>query len=114
MRRRAFASWPASRGPAVSSRHPSAKRGEELAELWEGAGLADIRTGPLVATAGYESFDDLWDPLPAGPGPAGAFTASLDAEGQARLRERLQARLGVGESPFELTARAWAVRGTKT
>jgi len=86
----------------------------ELAVLWEGAGLEDLRVGPVTAHARYENFEDLWSPLPAGVGPAGAFCASLDPDRQAALREGLRRRLGVGDEPFELKARAWAVVGTRT
>ena len=91
---------------------PWCKEGE-LAELWRGAGLADIRPGELVVRAAYAGFEDLWAPLPTGVGPAGAFCASLDPGRQAQLRDGLRARLGVGDEPFELTARAWAVAGVK-
>lgn len=83
----------------------------ELAELWRSAGLEDVRFGPLVVSARYEDFDDLWSPFPTGIGPAGAFVKSLDEEKRDALREALRRRLGVGDAPFELSARAWAVAG---
>ena len=84
----------------------------ELADLWRDAGLRDVRFGPLVVHAAYADFKDLWSPLPTGVGPAGAFCKSLDDERRARLHDAFRRRLGVGEGPFELTARAWAVAGT--
>jgi SAM-dependent methyltransferase len=83
----------------------------ELAELWRRAGLIEIGTETLVARATYESFDDLWAPLPTGIAPSGAFTKSLDAKRRAALHDAYRRRLGVGDGPFELDARAWAVRG---
>jgi SAM-dependent methyltransferase len=83
----------------------------ELAALWREVGLEDVRDGAINVAASYRDFDDLWQPFTLGVGPAGAFTASLEADAQAALRDALRARLGVGEGPFELTARAWAVRG---
>jgi SAM-dependent methyltransferase len=83
----------------------------ELGELWEAVGLASVRSGALTARATYADFHDLWAPLPTGVGPAGAFCKSLAADDQAALRDALQRRLGVGDAPFELTARAWAVAG---
>jgi SAM-dependent methyltransferase len=83
----------------------------ELGELWQAAGLRDVRTGALVVSAAYADFDDLWAPLPTGIAPSGAFCKSLDTDGQAQLREAYRHRLGVGEGPFELTARAWAAVG---
>jgi ubiquinone/menaquinone biosynthesis C-methylase UbiE len=84
----------------------------DLAELWRRAGLNDVRFGALQAGASYENFDDLWAPLQSGVGPAGAFYESLDEEGRMRLYEAFRQRLGVGDGPFELTARAWAAVGT--
>jgi SAM-dependent methyltransferase len=84
----------------------------ELAELWRTAGLGEVRFGALEVAAPYADFDDLWAPLPTGIGPAGAFCRSLDEERRAELRDACRRRLGVGEGPFELTARAWAVAGT--
>jgi hypothetical protein len=83
----------------------------ELGELWQAAGLREVRTGPLVVSAAYADFDDLWAPLPTGIAPSGAFCKSLDADGQSQLREAYRRRLGVGDGPFELTARAWAAVG---
>jgi SAM-dependent methyltransferase len=83
----------------------------ELGELWQAAGLSDVRTGELVVSAAYADFDDLWAPLPTGIAPSGAFCKSLDGDGQAELREAYRRRLGVGDGPFELTARAWAAVG---
>jgi SAM-dependent methyltransferase len=84
----------------------------ELAELWRTVGLSDVRFGALTVSAGYADFEDLWSPLPTGVGPAGAFTKSLDEERRAVLHDAHRRRLGVGDEPFELTARAWAVAGT--
>jgi SAM-dependent methyltransferase len=84
----------------------------DLGELWRAAGLQAVRTGSLVVTAAYADFDDLWSPLPTGVAPAGAFCASLDDDGRAALHAAYRSRLGVGEGPFELTARAWSVVGT--
>lgn len=84
----------------------------ELAELWRAVGLEDVRTGALVAEAEYADFDDLWAPFPTGIAPSGAFCASLDEGERGALRDAYKRRLGVGDAPFWLTARAWAVAGT--
>lgn len=81
----------------------------ELAELWRAAGLDDVRFGPLVVSASYTDFEDLWSPFPTGVAPSGALCKSLDDDRRAALHD---ARcLGVGDGPFELSARAWAVAG---
>ena len=79
-----------------------------LARLWRESGVADVRSGALLARASYAGFDDLWSPLPTGVAPSGAFCAALDEDRRAALREALRRRLGVGDGPFELTPRrAW-------
>jgi SAM-dependent methyltransferase len=83
----------------------------ELAELWRAAGLGEVRAAALVVRATYADFADLWAPLPTGVAPSGAFCASLDEDRRAALRDAYRRRLGVGDGPFELTARAWAVAG---
>lgn len=84
----------------------------DLARLWRAAGLRDVRAGPLAVRAGYAGLADLWSPLPSGVGPSGAFRASLDEDRRAALHRAYRRRLAVGDGPFELTARAWAVAGT--
>jgi SAM-dependent methyltransferase len=83
----------------------------ELEGLWRSAGLENVRSGSLVVRASYSSFEDLWGPFVQGVAPSGAFCTSLDADARAALREALRRRLGVGDEPFELEARAWAVSG---
>jgi SAM-dependent methyltransferase len=83
----------------------------ELATLWRLAGLRDVRFGEVVAHASYEGFEDLWSPLPTGVAPSGAFCKSLDEDRRAALHDAFRRRLGVGDEPFELSARAWAVSG---
>jgi SAM-dependent methyltransferase len=83
----------------------------ELAELWRAAGLGSVRSGSLRASAKYADFEDLWSPLPTGVGPAGAFCKSLEEDDRGALHDAFRLRLGVGDGPFELTARAWSVVG---
>jgi SAM-dependent methyltransferase len=84
---------------------------ESLRALWEAAGLRDVETGPLSVRASYRSLADLWWPLERGVAPSGAYAASLPAEDRAALRAELRRRLGAGDAPFDLTARAWYVKG---
>ena len=84
----------------------------ELADLWRAAGLRDVRAGSFVVRAAYSDFEDLWWPLPQGIGPAGAFCKALDDDRRAALHDAFRRRLGVGNGPFELTARAWAAAGS--
>jgi hypothetical protein len=86
----------------------------ELAELWRAAGLRDVHADSLAVSATYRDFEDLWAPLPTGVAPSGAFCTSLDEGRRAALHDAYRDRLGVGDGPFELSARAWAVAGTTT
>lgn len=83
----------------------------ELARLWRAVGLGDVRFAPLVVSATYTDFADLWSPLPTGVGPSGAFCRSLDEDRRGALRDAYRRRLEIGDGPFELAARAWAVAG---
>jgi hypothetical protein len=82
-----------------------------LKELWEESGLTEVAVGELVVSAAYRDFEDYWVPFTAGVGPAGAYCASLPASRQDELRAACLRRLGSPEGPFELSARAWMVRG---
>jgi ubiquinone/menaquinone biosynthesis C-methylase UbiE len=86
---------------------------EELESLWERGGLDDVVTGPLDVEVAYDGFDDYWEPFTLGVGPAGAFCASLDPQQRQALREGCFNRLGQPAGAFSLTARAFAVRGTR-
>jgi SAM-dependent methyltransferase len=85
----------------------------ELRELWSECGLDHVELSAAVVTAGYEDFEDLWDPLERGVGPAGAYAAALPDDRRATLHDKLRRRLEVGDGPFELTARAWIVTGSR-
>jgi SAM-dependent methyltransferase len=86
---------------------------EELEELWREVGFHDVQTGPLVVETTYTRFEDFWEPLTLGVGPAGAYCASLEPERREALRDELFERLGSPRGPFSLSARAWAVRGLR-
>lgn len=85
---------------------------EDLESLWRDAGLHEPAVSPLDVDAAYGGFDDLWRSLEQGSGPSTAYASSLPADHRARLRDELRRRLGVGDEPFRLSARAWAVVGT--
>jgi ubiquinone/menaquinone biosynthesis C-methylase UbiE len=84
---------------------------EELAALWTDADLDQVAISDVVVTAGYEGFDDLWEPLEYGVAPSGAYVASLPPDRRAELKADFQQRLGAGNAPFRLGARAWLVKG---
>ena len=84
---------------------------DALRALWEGAGLEDVATGALTVRAAYRSLADLWWPLERGVAPSGAYVTSLAPAAREALRAELGRRLGAGDAPFELTARAWYATG---
>jgi SAM-dependent methyltransferase len=86
---------------------------EELEELWRAVGFDDVETGPLVVETTYTDFDDFWQPLTLGVGPAGAYCESLEPKQQKALRDELFVNLGSPVGSFTLSARAWAVRGVR-
>jgi len=80
-----------------------------LPQLFREAGLLEIEDSVLTAGVEHPSFDEWWEPFTLGVGPAGVYTAGLDATRQAQLRERC--REMQPSAPFLVTARAWAARG---
>jgi SAM-dependent methyltransferase len=103
--------------PTVAARDeknmPLCKPGE-LAALFRDAKLESVSETALVIRLQFASFDDFWKPFGLGQGPAGAYAAALAPESQQALRERLRTRLlgGDGDRPLEMSARAWAAKGT--
>lgn len=89
-------------------------RPEPLRRMFAGAGLADVEVRPLTVPTVFGDFDDLWAPFLGGQGPAPSYVATLDEDRRAALRDSLRDRLPPAEGgTIRLTARAWAVRGTR-
>ena len=84
---------------------------DSLGQLWRDSGLEDVIVKPADVSASYASFDDLWEPLAAGVGPAGSYVIDLDPDRRTRLKEEFRRRLDVRDAPFELSARAWLATG---
>ncbi len=107
---------------AARALDPSAERADErhmayctldgLGGLWTEAGLDGVKVGPATVGADYDGFDDLWAPFERGVGPAGAHVVALDPDARAALRDELRRRLGAGDAPFRLSARAWIATGS--
>ena len=87
---------------------PGARAGH-LALLFAAAGLGSIESTTLTADLTHPTFESWWEPFTQGVGPAGAYVAGLDPDRREALRRACLARLG--EGPFVIPARAWAVRG---
>jgi SAM-dependent methyltransferase len=86
---------------------------EALTSLWVSAGLRNVEVKNIVFPCGFDSFNDFWQPLTEGQGPAGAYLRRLSENHRAALRERLRHNLfgNRADGPFSLTAKAWAVKG---
>ena len=83
-----------------------------LAELFTGAGLADVVTGAVDVPTVFAGFDDLWTPFLGGTGHAPAYVATLAEDDRVALRETLRAAVPVrDDGTIALTARAWTVQG---
>lgn len=83
----------------------------ELAGLFARSGLAGVEERVLEVETPFATFEDFWEPLTLGVGPAGAYVASAAPDLRERVREELRRRLGAG--PFAFGARARAVRGRR-
>jgi SAM-dependent methyltransferase len=84
-----------------------------LERLFTEAGLRLVRCQPLWQRTVFAGFEDYWQPMLTGTGPAPAYLASLDDDRRDALAKRLQQALPGGmHGRISLLARAWAVRGT--
>jgi SAM-dependent methyltransferase len=85
-----------------------------LAALLGAAGLAEVETRAIDVSTRFRDFDDYWSPFLGGQGPAPAYAMSLSEDRRVALREAIRASLPVAsDGSIALTARAWAVRGSK-
>ena len=96
--------------PNVVGESQLAGAGEgDLGRLFREAGLREVEESALSVSVEHPSFEEWWEPYTLGVGPAGVYVAGLDAERQARLRDRCRAMLP--PPPFTVRAVAWAARG---
>lgn len=89
---------------------PFAEHGE-LTAVFEGAGLREVDESTLTVTAAYDGFEELWDTLATGVGPAGAFLATLSPERRDQVRDALHEQVGRPGAGFTLSGTARSVRG---
>jgi len=95
---------------AESEMSPFGDRGH-LDALWRAQGLQEVETEALEVSSDYDDFDELWSSFSRGVGPAGQHLLSLRPEQQEAIRAEYFTRIGEPSGSFELSARAWAVRG---
>jgi SAM-dependent methyltransferase len=79
---------------------------EEIAQLFGEGTEPEL----LEVDADYVDFEDFWDALAGGAGPAGVWAAALDDEQRSVARAELFRQLGEPDGPFTMTGRAWAAR----
>jgi SAM-dependent methyltransferase len=85
-----------------------------LAELFQNAGILHVETRPIDIHTDFKNFDDFWDPILGGQGPAPGFVMALSEENRERLRERLYNSLPFAvDGSIPMVARAWAIKGFK-
>lgn len=68
----------------------------------------------LEVDADYTDFDDFWNALAGGAGPAGAWAGLLNDEQRMAARAELYRQLGEPDGRFTLVGRAWAARASRT
>ena len=84
-----------------------------LSDLFAQAGLLDVVSTAIDVPTRFRDFDDYWTPFLGGQGPAPSYAMALPEPARMALRERIRAALPRhDDGRIELTARAWAVRGT--
>jgi len=104
--------------PAVAALNQGARSDicnpDALEVLWGRAGLRSVRNEGLGIDVVFADFEDYWQPFTGGQGAAPTYVASLDEARTERLRTALRERLaGDSGTPIAMTARAWAVAGTR-
>jgi SAM-dependent methyltransferase len=83
---------------------------QELHDLFAPHG--EVESAELDVTADYQDFDEFWQAMGRGVGPAGQWIASLDPGARERAHGELFRQLGSPAGPFQLRARAFAVAVT--
>jgi SAM-dependent methyltransferase len=90
-------------------------RPEALAALFASAGLLDQESRAIDVATDFADFDAYWQPFLGGQGPAPAYAMALDEQRRSRLRDRIRAGMPTGpDGSIALTARAWAIRATRS
>jgi SAM-dependent methyltransferase len=84
-----------------------------LQALFERTGLASVSVRPIDIPTVFRDFNDYWIPFLGKTGAAPTYLASVGDDVRERIRGALESRLAPATGgSIELTARAWAVRGT--
>jgi SAM-dependent methyltransferase len=104
---------PGDAGLDQAERFPVCKPGP-LEELLRRAGLSSVLSRAIEVPTVFRDFEDYWTPFLGRQGAAPAYLASLSQADQDRIRDALKARvLTAADGSIAMTARAWAVKGTR-
>jgi len=86
---------------------------ENMAKVFQKAGLANIETSYLDIETVFKNFDDYWNPFFGGQGPAPNYLTAQPHEVRDEIKNNIIKKLLVEEDgSIKLMARAIAVRGT--
>ncbi len=85
---------------------------EDSAALWRDAGLREVRTCQITVQRCFDSFDDYWNSAATSNTLRPMFDL-MSADQRDLLKANVRHRVGAGDGPLTLSARANAVRGTK-
>ena len=92
-------------------RFPICQAGQ-LEALVRKAGLKEIEAAAIEIKTVFRDFEDYWQPLLGGVGPASGYVMSLNPEDRQKLAEKLRKTLPIEENgSISMLARAWAVKG---
>lgn len=87
-------------------------RPDALINLFEDEGLESVGIRALEIDTPFPYFTSYWTPFLGGTGSAPSYVTSLSVTAREQLKHQLKQRLTRDEdTPIQLTARAWAVRG---
>jgi hypothetical protein len=87
-----------------------ASRMEATLDLWKGAGLQDIETKVITVRRTFGAFEEYWRLANFAPGLS-ARLANVAPEALDVLLTFVRQRLGADRGPFDVTARANAIKG---
>ena len=102
--------------PAAESRHQRNRplgTATNLSDLWSVGGFLNVEVKDLTIPLEFSSFDALWAALTKNQGPVGAYLATISQERQVELRDKVRRDIlgSRPDGPFNLKAKAWAVKG---
>lgn len=87
---------------------------DKLIQLFQFAGLAEVRCEALEISTRFVTFEDYWNPLLLGAGPASVYVTSLEEDARTMLAGRLRSVVFPGkDQSVDLVAGSWAVRGVR-